>query len=180
MARREITHGLLIILWSNEKTIQGLLLYTHREQDERLRHSAVAKIKSYEDWETELINTLEQKELNDMYWVYVFLDGNKLEHPENFIQPIEHSLELLASGVQKSLEDPYSLNMGYINIEALCRVLDTQFKDSAVEFRRSILTLQKALEVTAPERKNKNDKPWFDETLNASRLAVKNWLESNK
>lgn len=164
----------------NEKMIQGLLIYTHREKDERLRNAAVAKIKLYEHWETELIQILQQGDLNDMYWVYAFLDGNKIEHPKDFILPINNSLTLLVSGVQESLNDPYRLNLGYINIEAMCRVLDTQFKDSAAVFLPNILKLQKTLEITPPERKSKKDKQWFDASLSDSRIAVKNWLESNQ
>ena len=163
-----------------ENTIHNLLRYTHREQDKRLRDAAVAKIKTYENWETELTDTLEQGELPNVYWVYAFLDGNNIEHPDNFIQPVEHSIGRISDGVRASLKDPYSLDMGYVNIEAFCRVLDTHFKDSATVFRPGIESLQKALEINAPERKDKKNKQWFDETLSASRMAVKNWLESNK
>jgi hypothetical protein len=163
-----------------ESTIQGLLMYTHREKEERLRQASLAKIKTYEDWESELVHILEQGELNEKYWVFAFLDGNQIEHPENFIQPIKQSIGLLAPALRESLKDPYSLTLGYINIEALCRVLETQFKESAPEFRQNMLSLQNALGVTPPDRNNKEHKPWFDETLSASRLSVNRWLESNK
>ncbi len=163
-----------------EETIRSLLVYTHREKDKRIRDAAVAKMKSYENWEAELIDILEQGELHDVYWVYAYLDGNTIERPEDFIQPVKHSLERLAPGLQASLKDPYSLNMGYVNIEALCRVLDTHFKDSAAIFRPDIVMLQKVLEINPPARNDKTNKKWFDETLTASRLTVKNWLESNK
>ncbi|MFN0173220.1 MAG: hypothetical protein ACKVU0_01140 [Saprospiraceae bacterium] len=164
----------------SEKTIQGLLIYTHREQDKRIRDAAVVKIKSYENWEAELINILEQGDLNAVYWVYAYLDGNDIEHPEDFIQPVKHSLERFVPVLQASLKDPNSLHMGYINVEALCRVLDTHFKDSAAIIQPDLVKLQKALDINPPARSDNGNKKWFDETLNASRIAVKNWLESNK
>lgn len=164
----------------NEQSIKGLLIYTHREKEERVRSAALAKIKSCKNWEDQLIDILNHRDLNEMYWVYAFLDGNNIEHPENFIQPVKNSLGQLTSGVQKSLKDPYSLHLGYINIEALCRVLDTQFKDSAAVFRPDMLNLHEVLQITPPKRKSTQDKQWFDETLNVYRLAVTNWLDSNQ
>ena len=162
-----------------EPTIRGLLSYTHREQDERLRAAALAKIKSYENWETELISILNQKELSDIYWVYAFLDGNKIEHPDSFIQPIKNSLAVLVPEVQKSLKDPASLTLGYVNIEALCCVLDGQFKYSAALFRPDMSKLQEVLAFNPPARTSKQNKQWFDETLSSYRAAINNWLDSN-
>ncbi|MBL7828216.1 MAG: hypothetical protein JNJ57_16410, partial [Saprospiraceae bacterium] len=45
--------------------IQRLLTYTHREQDERIRAAALAKIKTFANWEAQLVDTLNQGALNE-------------------------------------------------------------------------------------------------------------------
>ncbi|MBK6825159.1 MAG: hypothetical protein IPG87_20120 [Saprospiraceae bacterium] len=163
-----------------DPSIKGLLSHTHRNNDERIRSAAVSKIKSYENWEGELMEMLNHPELSDVYWGYAFLDGNKIDHPADFIQPLKKSLPLMADGLQKSLSDPNSLYIGYIQIETVCRVLETQFKDSSDLFLPDMLRLQEILNKTPPERTSKQDKQYFDESLNSYRLAVKNWLDSHQ
>lgn len=163
-----------------DPSIKGLLSHTHRNNDERIRSAAVSKIKSYENWEGELMEMLNHPELSDVYWGYAFLDGNKIDHPADFIQPLKKSLPLMADGLQKSLSDPNSLYIGYIQIETVCRVLETQFKDSSDLFLPDMLRLQEILIKTPPERTSKQDKQYFDESLNSYRLAVKNWLDSHQ
>ena len=163
-----------------EEGIQGLLTYTHHETEARLRAAALAKIKSHAGWEVELLQILEQGPLSDKYWVIAFLDANEPEHPRDFIQPVNNCIPELISGVKESFSDPYSLHLGYINIEALCRVLDTHFKDSAAVFRPNILKLQKTLDANPPARKSADGKEWFDLSLPKYRAAVKNWLDANQ
>ena len=165
-----------------EATVKNLLVYTHREQDERLRNAAVAKIKSYEHWENDLIQTLEHGEIAEVYWVFAFLDGSRVELSKDFTSPVQQGLGRLTPWLRASLEDPHSLQMGYINVEAICRVLDYYFKgkDQAAQFRPAVLTIQKVLSVNAPERRDKTNQKWFAETLEASREAVKNWLAANQ
>jgi hypothetical protein len=157
-----------------------LLSHTHRNNDERIRSAAVNKIKSYENWEGELMEMLNHPELSDVYWGYAFLDGNKIDHPADFIQPLKKSLPLMADGLQKSLSDPNGLYIGYIQIETVCRVLETQFKDSSALFLPDMLRLQEILNKTPPERVSRQDKQYFDESLNSYRLAVKKWLDSHQ
>lgn len=160
----------------HDKSVQGLLVYTHREKDERLRKAAVAKIKTFADWESELTQALEKGKLDEVYWVFAFLDGNAVDHPENFIQPVKNSLDRLATELGNSLKDPNSLYIGYINLEAVCRVLDTQFKGNAAQFKPGVLKLQKALEINAPARSDQSNKAWFEKALEDNRIAVSNWL----
>jgi hypothetical protein len=163
-----------------DPSIKGLLSHTHRNNDERIRSAAVNKIKSYENWEGELMEMLNHPELSDVYWGYAFLDGNKIDHPADFIQPLKKSLPLMADGLQKSLSDPNGLYIGYIQIETVCRVLETQFKDSSALFLPDMLRLQEILNKTPPERVSRQDKQYFDESLNSYRLAVKKWLDSHQ
>ncbi len=78
-----------------EPSIEGLLKFTHPRGDKQLRTLATAKIKSYGNWEDDLIAILTKKDLERVYvyedntrFVYGFMDLNLLDHPEKFIQPI--------------------------------------------------------------------------------------------
>jgi|GEM_PF-1214257 len=159
-----------------DTSVQTLLIYTHREKDERLRKAAAAKIKTYPDWEVQLIQILEKGELPDRYWVYAYMDGNEIVHPDSFIQPIVHSIERLVTDMKLSLRDPRSLNLGYTNMEALCRVLDTHFPNNAPDFRFGIEKLQQVFATNPPARTDKTSQQWFDDTMTESRSALKTWL----
>jgi hypothetical protein len=170
-----------------EKTVVGLLQYTFNEnkyvgkdEAEKIRNAAIAKMKSYENWETDLIHILEGKEIGSLYNMYGFLDGFKIEHREKFIQPIKNSITWVTSVTQKSIKVPDDFFLGSTNIVALCRILDAQFKESAAEFRPSILTLQQVLDTTPAKRSDTKYEDGFNEILQKSRLAVKNWLDANQ
>jgi len=160
----------------SDTSIQTLLIYTHRERDERLRKAAAAKIQTYPNWEAQLIQTLEKGELPDRYWVYAYMDGNEIVHPDSFIQPMVHSIERLVTDMKLSLRDPRNLYLGYTNMEALCRVLDTHFPNNAPDFRPSMEKLQQVFATNPPARTDKTSRQWFDEKLAESRLALGNWL----
>ncbi|HNM23853.1 MAG TPA: hypothetical protein PKL15_00435 [Saprospiraceae bacterium] len=170
----------------NEKTITRLLSYTVKDKDrdenenEIIRNAAVAKIKSYEQWETDVIHILEGKEEGSIYEAYGFLDGNKVEHPDNFIIPIKNSIARVTTIAQKSINDPDDLYLGSTNIVSLCHILDAQFKDSAAEFRPNMVRLQQVLDTTPAKRSDKKYAEGFDEILQKSRLAVNNWLAANQ
>jgi hypothetical protein len=170
-----------------EKTVAGLLYYTvsnnsawDKDDAEKIRNAAIAKIKSYENWEADLIHILEGKEIENICSVYRFLDGYKIEHRGKFILPIKNSLTLLTSEVKKSIKDPDNFELTRINYETLCRVLDAQFKESAAEFRPSIITLQQVLEITPSKRSDTKYAQGFNDVLQESRIAVKNWLDANQ
>lgn len=168
-----------------EPTVKGLLKFV--DLDDQRENAAIAKIKSYKNWENDLIEILAKKDLEKIYvyedytrYVYAFLDGNKIEHPEKFIHPIIYSLNVLTIRIRKSLDDPYDLELGLTHLDVVCRVLETQFKDRATEFRPSMLKLQKVLELDPPERKNKDHAKSYSKEVKKYRLAIKDWLESNK
>ncbi|MCC6726108.1 MAG: hypothetical protein IT258_16495 [Saprospiraceae bacterium] len=163
----------------SDTSILNLLTYTHREKDERLRKAAAAKIKTYPDWEAQLIQILEKGELPDRYWVYAYMDGNEIVHSDSFVQPVARSLERLIPEIKASLKDPNSLYLGYANIEAICRVLDTHFPNNASDFRASMEQLQQVFAANPPARSNKPNQEWFDETMAASRLALGKWLREH-
>jgi hypothetical protein len=170
-----------------EPSIEGLLKYTHPRGDKQLRTLATAKIKSFEHWEDDLIAVLTQKDLERVYvyedntrFVYGFMEDNKVEHPEKFVQPILYSLRVLSIRIRKSVEDPYNLELGLTDISRVCHVLETQFKDKAAEFKPAMLRLQQALETSAPERKNQEHKKAYARELKAFRAAVNEWLAANQ
>lgn len=169
----------------NDTTITRLLSYTvvnkdrDKSENEEIRRAAVARIKSYEHWETDLIRILEQKEVGDIFNAYGFLEANALEHPEKFILPIKNSITYVTAVAQESIKNPDNFFLGSTNIAVLCHVLEAQFKDSATEFRPNMLRLQQVLDTTPAKRSDKKYAQGFDEILQESRLAVKNWLEAN-
>ncbi|MBK8449504.1 MAG: hypothetical protein IPO78_06450 [Saprospiraceae bacterium] len=170
----------------NESTTTGLLKFAHPKNDKTQREAATVKIKSFENWEQDLIDILGQKNLEEIYvyddptyFVYAFLDGNKMEHPEKFIQPIQSSLKVLNIRVGKSLDDPYNLELGVSDIELVCRVLEEQFKNYAKEFKPAMIKIQETLDIIPPERKNEQHKKSYIETHHKYKLAVNNWLKLN-
>jgi hypothetical protein len=169
----------------NDTTITRLLSYTVADKDrdkgenDEIRKAAVARIKSYEHWETNLIRILEQKEIGDIFNAYGFIEANTLEHPEKFILPIKNSIAYVTAVARESIKNPDNFFLGSTNIAALCHILETQFKDSAAEFRPNMVRLQQVLDITPAKRSDKKYAQGFDEILQESRLAVKNWLEAN-
>ncbi len=142
--------------------ITKILDLTGRFQDKDVREAAVAKIKLHSGWEAELIPLL-----SNWVWdtkVFAFIDGNSLEHPEQFVEPINRNLLRFANELKDRLRDD-------IDVELLCRVLDERFKDSSALFRPNMLQLQKALEVEPRSYKR--------ESFDKYRIAVKNWLNSH-
>ena len=134
-----------------------------------------------------MITILTQKDLatiwaydDDSNYVYAFLDGNKVEHPDKFIEPIKYSLKVFAIRAENDLDDPYNRELWSLNLESFCRALDTQFKNYAKEFKPGMLKLQEVLAVEYPERKSEKHVKSYNKTVKAYRLAVKNWLEANQ
>jgi hypothetical protein len=171
----------------NDTSIHYLLEYVDPNKDNILRKNAIAKIKTYPDWEEQMLAFLMQKNLAtiwayeaDAQHVYSFLDENKVEHPEKFIKPIKYNLEAYAIRAERDLNDPYNRELWSLNLEAFCRVLESQFKDYAQEFKPGMLKLQEVLAAEYPERASKKHIKWYDKTVKAYRLAVKNWLDANR
>lgn len=164
---------------NSEISIQELLKYS-LDEDERIRNAALVKIKAHKDWEGELIKILEKKSHYDFYWVYVFLDSNKIEHPERFIEPINKTIPVITSEIQEILKKSflYKPDLEILPIDGICRVLDDQFKGSSTVFRPNILKLREALETPPLEQSGTNQE--FVEILKIYRLAVKNWLDMHE
>ncbi len=166
----------------SQSSISDLLEYTQYE-DERYRIAAWAKIKSDPNWEGELIKLLEHDdEYGHHYFrfVYIFLDKNKVDHPDRFIAPINTSIATITAEVQRVLEKSflYSPDLSVLNIDIMCRVLDDQFKDSSSVFRPNMLKLQEALDKPPLEKPDSDND--FTALRNNYRAAVKKWLEEHE
>jgi hypothetical protein len=86
---------------------------------------------------------------------YTFLDGNKVEHPEKFLDPLNHSILRLAVEVRKDIKEANNLQDWYFDhfgIERLLRAIDEQFADKGLDFRPAVVQLQQALQTPPPER----------------------------
>ena len=162
----------------SQSSISDLLEYTQND-DERFRKAAWEKIKSDPNWEGELIKLLEHDdEYGHHYFrfVYIFLDDNKVEHPDRFIAPVNTSIATITAEVQRVLNKSflYSPDLSVLNIDIMCRVLDEQFKDSSSVFRPNMLKLQEALDKPPLEKPDSDND--FTALRNNYRMAVKNWL----
>ena len=102
-----------------------------------------------------------------------------MEHRGKFIEPIKYSLKVFAIRAANDLNDPSNRELWSLNLETFCRVLDTQFKDYAKEFKPGMLKLQQVLAADYPERMSEKHIKSYDKTVKAYRLAVKNWLDAN-
>jgi hypothetical protein len=149
--------------------------FTAPEMDERVRQYALKKIKEDKDWEMQMKGCLD--DYSKFWGVYTYLDGNNLEHPEQFVEPIHKSISAFVYHISTTIQKPDNSSVierdeeyfREFNIERLCRVLEKHFKDSSAVFRPNMLKLQQALETEPLDR--------FANTRNKYRLAVKNWLE---
>jgi hypothetical protein len=139
-----------------QKTTDGVLsiiALTGRFHDADVRLAAVAKIKSFPDWEDKLIELLN----NDYYHsqVYTFMDGNKVEHPEKFLQPLNQRILWMANDIRKQIKAGNNLqdwHFDALGIECLLYAIDEQFANKGMDFRPAVLTLQEALQTSSPKQ----------------------------
>ncbi len=170
----------------NDSTIEGLLKFVELGNEEKRRQLAIAKIKSFPDWENELIKVLTKKDLDQIfiyhdetYYVYAFLDGNSVPHPERFVKPFIYSLNIMTIRARKDLNDAYAWDIGMLNLITVCKVFNGQFKPYAKELRPAMLKLNEALSGEAKERMNEERKRRYEKVLKMFRKEVKNWLKEN-
>ncbi|MGB5032939.1 MAG: hypothetical protein WBO76_12525 [Saprospiraceae bacterium] len=151
--------------------VMSLLYYTCKSYDEPIRNAALTKIKACKRLEEDLIDILEKD--RTAYDVFNFLDDNKVDHPERFIEPIIKNLTNINKEMRESITDPYS---SIYDIDVLLRVLEGQFKDSTSKFKPHILKLQEILETPPAKNRVYADTEKSNQTLFKNREEVKNWL----
>ncbi|GAB3913631.1 hypothetical protein GCM10028803_58030 [Larkinella knui] len=153
--------------------IVTLLGYSGRYQPDDVRQAALAKIKAHPNWEAELIALLQSE------WrykeVYYFLDGNAVEHPEQFVTPLNQSIGQLSARIRADIQDSNNLqhwSFDMYGIDQLLRALDQQFLNQGVDFYPSIVKLQQALNTPKPER--------FKDVRFSITATVDQWLVRHK
>jgi hypothetical protein len=150
-----------------------ILALTGRFHDADVREAAVAKVKSRPDWEAELIRLLRETSWDTE--VYSFIDGNRVDHPELFVEPINISIRRVAEEVKNRIKDADNLqdwHFEHFGIERLFRAIDQQFLLPGADYRPAVLDLRKALDTPKPER--------FKDVKFTLAPIVDNWLKKHK
>lgn len=134
-----------------------LLVYSGRFHDLDVKEAALKKIKGHPDWEAELIRLLD----NEHYFpeVYTFIDGNKVDHPDLFLDPLNRSILRMADKIEKEIKTTYNLqgwSFESYNIERMLRAVDEQFIHIGMDFRPAIVRLSEALKTKPSEGLKKN------------------------
>ncbi|MCH6236068.1 hypothetical protein [Cognataquiflexum rubidum] len=135
------------------QSILGVLPLTGRFHEAEVREAAVAKIKSRPDWENELIGILVSE--YNYHYAYDFLDGNNVDHPALFTEPVRLSILQMASDIRTTIPSADNLqdwSFDHFGIERLLRVVDGQLAGQGMNFYPAILEVRKALDTTPPER----------------------------
>lgn len=156
-----------------EDNIIYLMALTGRYHDTDIRAAAVAKVKEKPNWEDKLIELLKNKH----YYAeaYTFLDGNKVDNPEKFLEPLNKSILFTADEIHHLIKDADDLQEWHFepfNIERLLRAIDEQFLNKGMDFRPAILKLQEALKTTPPER--------FKNVRFKEIALINDWLKRHK
>lgn len=136
-----------------DSAIVNILALTGRYHDQDVREAAVAKTKSRPNWEAELIALLDNEYYNKE--VYSFIDGNKVDHPELFVEPIKRSILLQATEVRKSIKGSNNLqdwHFEHLSLPRLFRAIDEQFMLPGADYRPAVRELRRALDTPKPER----------------------------
>lgn len=154
--------------------ILNILALTGRFHDAEVRDAAIAKVKSHPDWEAELIRLLNETEWQSE--VYQFIDGNAVDHPELFVEPIKTSLRWTAAEIKRRIKNANNLqdwHMEHFSIERCLRAIDEQFsKVPGADFRAEVRELLAALETPKPER--------FQKVNFTLTPVVKAWLKKHE
>lgn len=156
-----------------EDPLVNILSLTGRYHDPEVRNAAVEKVKSRPDWEAELIRLLNETEWQSS--VYQFIDGNKVPHPELFVEPINRSIRRTAEAIRNSIKDSNNLqewHFEHFSIERLFRAIDEQFsKVPSADFKPAVLELRAALDTPKPER--------FEKVQFTTTKVVDAWLKKH-
>ncbi|WP_080055246.1 hypothetical protein [Spirosoma aerolatum] len=133
--------------------IINLLGHANRFRDDDVRKAALEKIKAHPNWESEILDLLKDK--RSYREVYDFLDGNRVEHPDQFAEPLNESILWLADNIKAEIKDSNNLqhwSFDMYGIDKVLRAIDDQFMNRGVDFYPSIVRLKQSLDTTPPER----------------------------
>jgi hypothetical protein len=133
--------------------IINLLTQTTQVRPEDTRAAALAKVKTHPNWEAEILALLNEK--RTYREVYYFLDGNAVEHPSQFAQPLNQSILWLAETIRQDIAKSDNLqdwSFDMYGIENLLRAIDGQFLNQGVDFLPNVVKLQQALNAPRPDQ----------------------------
>ncbi|MCC6280170.1 MAG: hypothetical protein IT262_06210 [Saprospiraceae bacterium] len=153
------------------QAVMSLLYYTSTYYDEQIRSAALAKIKASKNLEDELIGVLER---GSPYAVFEFLEENKVEHPERFVEPIVKSFTRMTADMHEGIVNPYK--GGAFDVGPLLRVLEGQFNSSIAVFKPHMIKLLEIMETPPAKSREYDDVAQCNEALYKYREDVKNWL----
>ncbi|MFZ1703939.1 MAG: hypothetical protein WAT79_06305 [Saprospiraceae bacterium] len=132
----------------------NILSLTGKFHDDAVKNAAVQKVKSKPVWEEELIMLLNETEWQSN--VYHFLDGNKVDHPEKFIDPLKRSMKRTADEIKHRIKDANDLqewHFEHFSIDRCLSAIDFQFASLPnANFVAEVQMIQKALQTPKPER----------------------------
>lgn len=151
--KQQNEHLLSIQNHKPEDPLVNILSLTGRFHDPSVRDAAVAKVKERPDWEQELIRLLNETEWQS--YVYTFLDGNTVDHPELFIQPLKTSLRRTADMIRRDIRDANNLqdwHFEHLSMDRCLRAIDEQFSKTGADFVPEIKAVSDALKSPKPEQ----------------------------
>lgn len=153
--------------------ILNILSLSGRFHDDDVRNAAIEKIKAHPDWEDELIRLL-----SDTDWqseVFQFIDGNRVEHPERFVEPLNNGIRRMAASVRRDIKGSNNLqdwHFEHLSLPRLFRAIEEQFLVPGADYRPAVLELRRAFDTPKPERFANvrfTSVPLIDEWLKAHR-----------
>ncbi|GAB4032600.1 hypothetical protein [Spirosoma gilvum] len=153
--------------------IINLLSHSNRFRDDDVREAALAKIQAHPNWEAEILELLKDK--RSYREVYYFLDGNQVEHPDQFLEPLNQSILWLAETIKGDIVDSNNLqhwSFDMYGIDRVLRAIDEQFINRGVDFYPSVVKLKQALDTPPPER--------FKDVRFSITGEVDRWLKSHR
>ncbi|MBK8557993.1 MAG: hypothetical protein IPL65_20615 [Lewinellaceae bacterium] len=158
---------------TDTNSIVNILSSSGRFNDPELRNASIEKIKSHPNWEGDLIYVLNETEFQAE--AYHFIDGNQVDHPELFIQPIKISLQHTADQIRNSIIGSNNLqdwHMEHMAIDRILRAIDEQFAAvPGADFLPEVRAIRDALNTPRPER--------FKEVKFTTSAGVEKWLKSH-
>lgn len=158
----------------NAASNAGDLLYcVYKSSDERLTQAALTKLNTIENLDSALIGELNEYQVNGDYrWVIAYMENHKVQNAALFVEPLNKAIERLGDDlkyrIQGNNEEDF---LKTLNIVALCKTLDEQFRPYAKDFRPNMMLIQAALE--------KDPLPVYLEIWNKYREAVKKYLDTH-
>ena len=151
----------------------NLLAQTTQVRPEDTRQAAVAKVKTYPNWEAELLELLKDKRAYRE--VYYFLDGNAVSHPEQFAGPLNQSIVWLAETIKADITNSNNLqhwSFDSYQIDNMLRAIDEQLLNKGVDFYPNVVKLKQALQTPPPQR--------FKDVRFTTTDVVDSWLKKQK